>query len=117
MTHRVQHAMHDYPRQLFPHRDLEAPGLVAHHLGRHVMSPTSGDDAVWRPNANVMTSVSPRWPRCRLFMALMVRRETKAMDNMADGTRSRFRTKSARLSKEDRAPSDQQSSGRVSELR
>jgi len=29
-------------------------------------------------------------------MALMVRRETKAMDNMADGTRSRFRTKSAR---------------------
>src|SRR5688500_1019491 len=52
------------------------------------MSPTSGVDGVWRPNANVITSVCPRWPRWRRLRSAMVRRETKAMDSIAERTRS-----------------------------
>src|SRR5687767_8302576 len=59
------------------------------------MSPTSGAVGVLLPNANVMTSVPPRWPRWRRLRSAIVLLETNAIESMADFTRSRWSTKSA----------------------
>src|SRR5688572_25768024 len=69
------------------------------------MSPTSGADGVERPNAKVMTSVSPSWPRCSLLSDAILRRDTKAIESIADDTRSRWSTNPAR-SRTERAASE-----------
>src|SRR5688572_28282096 len=52
------------------------------------MSPTSGVDEIGQTTATIITSVCTRWPKWRRLRSAMVRRETNAMDSIAERTRS-----------------------------